>query len=357
MLPELARGVAALRRRRFVLGWLELAGVHVQVALFVLGAVVLYLRVFERWERGPAAALFAWGGLALVSAAVLARRRVPSGAYAAAWLDVQGGALGAVVTESELGGSAWSARAKEQLAAALASLPRPELGRALKPTLVPALFAGLALWVPIPKEVVGPPPVVATALIEDLEAKLATLEETLELPAEEAEELAARLERIQAEAENGQPASTFEAIDRLAQRLEDEAARALEAAQRAGEDLARAAGDPSLASAQEALETALAGMKDAGLAKELPPEARAGLMPGTLSLPPGAQLDSRELAKLSQELKGALEAKLGKLGNGKLLDASKLRLLEGGLPGLGEGFGELDPEHECDEDCKKPGGT
>jgi hypothetical protein len=211
--------------------------------------------------------------------------------------------------------------------------------------------------VPVPEEVVGPPPVVATALIEDLEAKLATLEETLELPAEEAEELAARLERIQAEAENGQPASTFEAIDRLAQRLEDEAAQALEAAQRAGEDLARAAGDPSLAGAQEALESALNGMKEAGLAKDLPPEAREGLMPGTLSLPPGTQLDSRELAKLSQELKGALEAKLGKLGKGRLLDLSKLRLVEGALPGLGEGFGELDPAHECDEDCKKPGGT
>lgn len=346
-----------MRRRRFMLGWLELVGVHAQVALFALGALVLYLRVFERSERNAAAAWLAWSGLALVSAAILARRRVPSRAYAAAWLDVRGGALGAVVTEDELGASAWSARAKEQLAAALADLPRPALGRALRPTVVPALFAALAVWVPIPAEVVGPPPVVATALIEDLEAKLETLEETLELPPEEAQELEARLERIQQEGESASPSSTFEAIDRLGQRLEDEAARALDAAQRAGEDLARAAGDPNLADAQEALESALAGMQEAGLTKELASQSLEGLQPGTLSLPPGAQLSSKELAKLSQELKGALASSLGKLGNGRLLDPSKLRLVEGQLAGLGEGFGELDPEHECDEDCKKPGGT
>jgi len=357
MLPELARGVAALRRRRFLAGWLELAGTHLQVALFGLGAAVLYLRVFERWERAAAAALLAWAGVGLVTAALLARRRMPGRASAAAWLDVHGGALGAVVTEDELGHSAWSARAGEQLAAALAALPRPALARALRPVVLPALFAALACGVPIPAEVLGPPPIVATALLADLEAKLETLEETLALPPEEAEELAARLERIQAEAERGQPASTFEAIDRLGQALEDEAERALEAAQRAGEDLAQAAGDPDLAQAQEALEAALAGMQEAGLAKELPAGALEGLQPGTLSLPPGAQLSSRELAQLSQQLKGALQASLGKLASGKLLDASQLRLLEGALPGLGEGFGELDPGHECDQDCKQPGGT
>jgi len=356
MLPELAAAVAALRRRTFLVRWLELAATHVALALFGLGALVLYLRAFERAERGVAGWL-GWSALALVSAAWLARRRVPSAAWATAWLDVHGGATGAIVTEGELGDSPWSTRVGGGLARARAALPGPRLDSALKRLAPGALFAALAVWVPVPERIVGPPPVVATALIEELEAELEALEEELDLPPDEAEELETRLERIQAEAEDGQPASTFEAIDRLGQRLEDEAAQALEAAQQAAEDLATASGHPELATAQEALEAALATMQDAGLAKDLPPAAKAGLQPGTLSLPPGAQLSSRELAALSAELRKALEATTQGLAAGKLLDASRLRAFEGRLAKLGEGFGEPDPAHECDEDCKKPGGT
>ena len=356
MLPELAAAVATLRRRTFLARWLELAGTHLAVALFALGTLVLYLRAFEHAEREVARWL-AWSALALVSAAWLARRRMPSAAWATAWLDVHGGATGAIVTEGELGHSPWSTRVDGGLAQARAALPRPELAATLKRLAPGALFAALAVWVPVPERLIGPPPVVATALIEELEAELETLEEELDLPPEEAEELELRLERIQAEAEDGQPASTFEAIDRLGQRLEDEAAQALEAAQRAAEDLAAAAGHPELATAQEALEAALATMEDAGLAKDLPPAALAGLQPGTLSLPPGTQLSSRELAALSAELRKALEGTTQGLAAGKLLDPSRLRAFEGQLAKLGEEFGEPDPTHECDEDCKKPGGT
>jgi len=353
---ELAASVAALRRRTFLARWVELAGMHLAVALFVLGALVLYLRAFERAERDVGRWL-GWSALALVSAAWLARRRVPSTAWATAWLDVHGGATGAIVTEGELGRSEWSTRVGGGLAAARATLPRPALDSALKRLAPGALFAALAVWVPVPEQIVGPPPFVATALIEELAAELETLEEVLDLPAEEAEELETRLERIQAEAEDGQPASTFEAVDRLGQRLEDEAAQALEAAQRAAEDLAAAAGHPDLATAQEALEAALATMEEAGLTKDLPPAAKAGLQPGTLSLPPGTQLSSRELAALSAELRKALEGTAQGLAAGKLLDPSRLRAFEGQLAKLGGGFGEPDPAHECDEDCKKPGGT
>jgi hypothetical protein len=83
------------------------------------------------------------------------------------------------------------------------------------------------------------------------------------------------------------------------------------------------------------------------------------LAPGSLSLPQGVQLSSAELAALSQELRGVLDERLAKLAAGRLLDPSKLRELK-----LGEGVGlgdlsdfEYDPDHVCDEDCKKPGGT
>lgn len=358
MLPRLEDGIAALRRRRLLQAWLQLAGVHAQAALFAAGVAVLFVRAVPRWESREAASLLALAALALPTAFVLARRRSPSANVAAAWLDVRGGAQGRIVTERELGASAWSEEARAQLATALGALPRPAWKRALRPALPAAAFAALALWIPIPRAVVGPPPVVAEAALEELNEKLATLEETLDLAPELAEEMEARLERIEEQAASGQPASTFEAIDRLGERLEAEAEQALEAAQRASHDLASAASDPSLADAQAALESALASMDEAGLGKELPQRLEDALAPGSLSLPAGVQLSSAELAALSKELKGVLDASLAKLAAGRLIDASKLRELElGEGSGLGLGDFEFDPSHVCDEECKKPGGT
>jgi len=359
MLPTLEAGVASLRRRRLVQRWIELAGAHAQVALFAVGVVALFLRVLERWESREAAGLIGFAGLAALTAYALARRGLPGTASAAAWLDVRGGARGQVVTERELGGSEWSEAARVQLQSALAALPPIEWPRALRPALPAAAFAALAVWVPIPRAAIGPPPVVTETALEELQEKLETLEETLDVAPEVAEEMETRLERIEDEAASGQPTSTFEAIDRLGERLDAEAAQALEAARQASQDLASAASDPSLADAQAALESALAGMKDAGLGKDLPEAVQNALMPGSLSLPQGLQLSSAELAALSKELKGVLDARLAKLAAGRLIDPSKLRELKlgtgSGLVGLSD-F-ELDPEHVCDEECKKPGGT
>ena len=359
MLPTLEAGVASLRRRRLVQGWIELVGEHAQVALFAVGVVALVVRVVGRWESREAAGLIGLAGLAVVTAFLLARRRLPGAASAAAWLDVRGGARGQVVTERELGASAWSEGARAQLQSALAALPAIEWRRALRPALPGAAFAALAVWVPIPREVIGPPPIVAETALEELQEKLETLEETLEVAPEVAEEMEARLERIEDEAASGQPESTFEAIDRLGERLDAEAAEALEAARQASQDLASAASDPSLADAQAALESALAGMKDAGLGKDMPQAVQSALAPGTLTLPQGMQLSSAQLAALSKELQGVLDERLAKLAAGGLLDPSKLRELK-----LGTGSGlvdlsdfEFDPDHVCDADCKKPGGT
>jgi len=356
MLPALEASIAALRRRRLAQRWVELAGMHAQVALFLAGGAALALRIFARWEGREAAPLLGLAALAVVSAFALARRSLPSVAKAVAWLDVRGGARGQVVTELELGTSEWSSAARAQLTTALAELPRISAARALRPVLPAAAFAALAVWVPIPRAAIGPPPVVAETALEELHEKLETLEETLAIEPEVAEELEARLERIEGEAEDGEAASTFEAIDRLGERLEAEAAQALEAAQRAGDDLASAASDPSLADAQESLDSALSGMEAAGLGKELPEAVKSALQPGSLSLPPGVQLSSAELAALSKELKGVLDERLAKLAAGRLIDASKLRELKLG-EGTLAGLGEFDPDHVCDEECKKPGGT
>jgi hypothetical protein len=359
MLPRLEDGIAALRRRRLVQHWLELAGRQAQIALFAAGVAALFLRVFQRWESREAALLFALVGVAALTSLLIAWRRRPGVASAAAWLDVRGGARGQIVTETELGESAWSEEARAQLGTALGALPSAPWRRALRPALPAAAFAGLAVWVPIPRPEFGPPPIVTETALEELHEKLETLEETLDVPPEVAEEMEARLERIEDEAAGGQPTSTFEALDRLGERLDAEAERALESAQRASQDLASAASDPSLADAQAALEAALASMDQAGLGKDMPEAIQDSLQPGALSLPPGAELSSAELAALSKELKGVLDQRLAKLAAGRLIDPAKLRELK-----LGEGVGlgdfsdfEFDPDHVCDENCRKPGGT
>jgi hypothetical protein len=199
---------------------------------------------------------------------------------------------------------------------------------------------------------IGPPPAVATSALERVEEKLETLEEQVELEPEAAEEMHAQIERIEAEAGEGRPESTFEALDRLDESIDARAQEALQAAARASRELGQATSDPNLAEAQSSLQEALKQMDDAGLAKELPQETKQALQPGTLSLPAGVQLSSAQLAKLSQELKGALDARLAKLAQGRLLDPKELKAL-GKLASLDD----FDFDHVCDEDCKKPGGT
>jgi hypothetical protein len=351
MLDSLERAIADLRRRVLATHWLRHAALHGAVLLYAGGAAALLARALGGWERGAAAWVVAIVLAAPLSAWWLARRRAPSREAAAAWLDVRGGASGLVVTESELGSSSWSPAAEARLRGSLEALPRLDILDALR-RLAPALaFAALALFVPIPRDEVGPPPAVADSALERVEEKLATLEETLELEPETAIEMEEQLERVAEESREGDAESTFEALDRLEERLEDAARDAETAALRAQHELAAATKDPSLADAQQALENALAEMAEGGLAKDLPADVQSELLPGSLALPEGMQLTSAELAKLAKSLQGALDSKLGRLAQGRLLDPKSLRKL-GELPTL-EGF----ESHECDESCLKPGGT
>jgi hypothetical protein len=328
--------------------------VRLAVALFAAGALVLVARVGLRWEREEAAPLIAIALVAPVLAWLHARRKVPSHTTAAAWLDVHGGADGRIVTEDEIGRTTWSDGVQQRLERSLRDLPRVRAMPAMAPSFPALAFVALALWIDPPREQVGPPRAVSSAAIDRVEEKLETLEETVELAPETAQELQAQMERIEAEAADGRPESTFEALDRMEERLEDLAQDALEAAQQANRDLASAATDPSLGEAQTSLESALAKMDEAGLADELPKPTQDALAPGTLTLPKGVQLSSAQLAKLSKELKGVLDERLAKLAGGNLIDPKSLKEL-GELGELAD-LGDLEL-HECDEECKKPGGT
>jgi len=351
MAVTLDQGVSALRRRTFGVAWVRRAGPLCGWTLGGCAAAALLARGGLGWERPQAAWLLAPALLAPIAALVLARRERPSAAQAATWLDVRSGGSGFVVTEQELGSTAWSPRTEVALQAALARLPRVQLSALARPLGLALAFAALALWIELPREVVGPPPAVSAAALERVEERLETLQDALALDPELERELEERLEAAKADSEAGHPESTYEALDQLDERIEQAAQEAELAAQQALAQLGSAANEAQLAKAQQALQDAAQTMGAAGLAKDLPEELERELAQAAQSLA-GEPLSSAELARLAQELKGALDGRMGKLAGGRLIDPSKL-----GKLGEKLSLEDFDDEHECDEECKQPGGT
>ncbi|MBL8859057.1 MAG: hypothetical protein JNL28_11160 [Planctomycetes bacterium] len=321
--------------------------------LFATACAVLLARTAFEW--GPTRA--AWLYLPLVVAPLVAwrssvrKRLSPSGA--AAWLDVQTGAGGLVVTGFELDDGAWRARLDEALAH-VRHLPAARMRRPGMFCALAVAFAVAALFVPIPRAVVGPGRALQQAALEKVEEKLATLEEEVELAPEFASEMRASLERLREDDALAASESALEAADRANERLLQEAEARAEAAEQALDGLAaagdEAGGDPE--AAQKQLEEALAQLTKAGFAKGLEDALTSELGLKGLELPPGTQLDAEQIAKLSDALAGKLGDKLAKLAARGLLKPGKFG--REGRPGDLEDF----VEHVCTEECKKnPGGT
>jgi len=346
-----------LRRTR----WASFVGewsAHLLGAAFLVGTVVLLGRIGLRWEFAQAR----WALLALLAspltAAWRARSRRVSAETAAGWIDIRSGATGLVLTDAELHDERWADKARSLTDESRFRLPRWNT----RPMLVRAgtalAFVVLALWVPIPEPTTGPTPKLFDRSLDALSSKLETLEEQVELDDETAEELHARLDRLAGEAHDGRnPEATFEAIDQLAQRLEEEARDASEAAVDATESLATSAefAQANPESAQESLEAALAELEASGLAPKLPSELNAALAESAGMLPEGLKLDPAALSELSSSLRQALSEKLSKLGEAGLLKAGE-KLAE--FEQLGSLAGFEYSQEPCDGNCKPgPGGT
>ncbi len=352
--PPLERARRRLRARRALARGVEHLGHALLVVGGLVGVLVLVLRSLDPHAPLPWAPLALALGASLCSAALAGWRARHDDAQATAWLDVQGGASGEVLTEAEYGHSDWSPRAAQRLTAALEQLPRARWRPAFARLAAAAAFVLAALWIPVPQRARGLQPAVAQHALERVEEQLEVLRDSLELDPQLERELRERLERVAESAASERFDSAFEALDRLAERLADEAARALDAAQSASDRLAQAASDPHLDHAQEALEQALAKLKEGGLQKSSAAATKSALGEAFESLPPGVQLDSAQLAKLARELDAKTLERLGKLASARMIDSKRLSELLDAQPGEA---GELDPDHECDEGCKKPGGT
>ena len=343
---------------------------RVRIALFVVellrwgalgalatGCVVLFLRAALAIE--PPRELALATPLAVGLAAALARLARGGGfdrAAAATWLDAELGGSGAFVTHFELADPRWSARFAARLDArdaADALHPAPRVGQPLGLAAAAFAFLAAALWVDVPRPRPGPSPELVEALVAALGDKLDLLNETIGVDEELAEDLSARLERLEGLTEDLSPESLFEAIDALDARLGDEAERfgldmaaAREELARVAVDLAR---DPVAAwgSAQRALELARA----AGLELELPPELAALFAEGR-GLAEGATLDPAKLLEMGLGLSRFLETPLGKLAQAGLLDPSRL---QEAVP-LEQLFELVTDGHACDESCASGGG-
>jgi hypothetical protein len=323
------------------------------IGTFVAGCIALLVR--GAFDLDPARAALAFVPLALIPfhAWRVARRKSLSRAGAAAWLDVQTGCDGALITSFEIDDPAWSDRVERALATAVV-LPRARLKKPLLTVLAGCAFATAALCVEIPRDALGPSVALQAANVAQVEEKLATLEEEVTLQPELAEELHETLNRLKDDDALANPESAFEAADRAAERLANEAESKAEAAESARDALAGAAAsaDRNPDAAQKELESAMKAITDAGLAKGLNEALSNELGLSSLELPPGMKLEAAKIEALSGKLSDKLGEKLAKLAKAGLLKPAQFAGT--GKPGE---IGEFS-DHVCTEECrKKPGGT
>jgi hypothetical protein len=337
--------VARLRRRFATAAYLGELARHAAIALAAAGIAALLARLFFGWPAARAAACLGLVAPALLSAWLRARRTFLSESTVATWLDVQLGASGRWVTAFELAGAPPAALRDRP-----PPLPRLRWRALLGPLAPAATFAGLALLLPISPDASGlAPPAISQRQIERLAEKLAALEETVALDEQLRAELHERLERTREQADTAPLSSTYEAMDQLAQRITEEADQAREQIDEARAELGSDAlaealrADPS--QAQELVATTLAEMAQDGLAQGLPPELQQALNEDGLVAPNALPIDPAALAKLSKEMLGALDGKLGQLVKSGLIDPSKLRPFQGKVR-----------LHEHSEKCREGGG-
>ncbi|QDU84365.1 hypothetical protein Pla163_14720 [Planctomycetes bacterium Pla163] len=343
---ELAEGVRRLRARCYRAAFLGRTTRLAAGALVVAGCTALAARVGLGIEG--ASALVGWAALLVVPplAHLAARRRVPSVATAAVWLDARGSGDGALVTALELGagGRAWEARA---LARARTAPAAPQIERATYWSTWPAalVFALVCPLVPVVRANAngGPRGVEALldAAVERVAEDLAALEEELVLDDEVRAELRDRLERLQRDVADAGLEAGFEGVDALERELERLAAESVEQAADVQRLLHEAAASSSSNGSQSAqrLADALEESSNGSLARALPPELMERL---TALAERARQMDAdgskmasledldewlewtEEWAALEEEVRASLTESLERLADAGLLDQGDL---------------------------------
>ena len=290
----------------------------VTIWFFIWGAVALVLRAASATPRGR----LLWGAtgiaVAVIAAAFVSRRRLPSRDSVRAMLDNRNDCGGLLMAGADADLGAW--RVPE------VTLPRLRWRKARAFGMLAASFAFvlISLLAPVRFAAINAArPMDVSREVENLSAQIEALKEAQVIEEAKAEALEQMLDQLGQEASGEDPAKTWEALDHLNDAVEKAAKEAAETANARQERLARAeALAEGLTAGADQLDskTMTEAMRTLGeMAREAVKEneSLAGdLSPETLEAIKSGSLNAEHLKDLSKALsqsKSALNQKLSKL--------------------------------------------
>lgn len=302
----------------------------VTIWFFIWGAVALVLRAASATPRGR----LLWGAagiaVAVIAAAIVSRRRLPSRDSVRAMLDDRNDCGGLLMAGADADLGTW--RVPE------VTLPklRWRKARAFGMLAAASAFVLISLLAPVRFVTINAArPMDVSREVENLSAQIEALKEAQVIEEAKAEALEQKLDQLGQEASGEDPAKTWEALDHLNDAVEKAAKEAAEAANARQERLARAealaegltAGADQLDSKTmtEAMRTLGEMTREAvkeneSLAGDLSPETLEAIKSGSLKAE-----HLKDLSKALSQSNSALNQKLSKLSKSGMVNPNALK--------------------------------
>ncbi len=333
--PDSASHELSIRRfarRLALLLTLKHSLAFIAVWCFVWGIVALVLRAAAATPRKP----LLWGAIgvavAVIAAAVISRRQLPSRNSVRALLDERNDCGGLLMAEGDAGIGEWQMRMPE------IALPRLRWrsARSLGLFAASVAFVAISLIVPVRFATMNAArPLDVSREVENLAAQIEALKEAQVIEEAKAEALEQKLDQLGAEGSGEDPAKTWEALDHLADAVEKAAKDAVEKAVAEQERLAgaEALAEGLMAGADqldaktmtEAMQTLSAMMQGAMKENEM---LAGSLSPETQEAIKSGALNSEHLKDISKALsrnRSATGQKLSKLAQSGMINPSSLK--------------------------------
>ena len=303
---------------------------YVTIWLFIWGAVALVLRAASATPRGR----LLWGAtgiaVAVIAAAFVSRRRLPSRDSVRAMLDNRNDCGGLLMAGADADLGTWQVPE--------VTLPRLRWRKARAFGMLAASFAFVLISLLTPVRFAATSaarPMDVSREVENLSAQIESLKEAQVIEEAKAEALEQMLDQLGQEASGEDPAKTWEALDHLNDAVEKAAKEAAETANARQERLAKAealaegltAGADQLDSKTmtEAMRTLGEMAREAvkeneSLAGDLSPETLEAIKSGSLKAE-----HLKDLSKALSQSKSALNQKLSKLSKSGMINSNALK--------------------------------
>jgi len=297
---------------------------------FVWGVVALVLRAASATPRKP----LLWGAIgiaiAVIAAAGLARKRLPSRGSVRALLDNRNDCGGLLMADADADLGAW--RMPE------IALPRLRWRKARAVGLLIASFAFVVISILTPVRfatINAARPMDVSREVENLSAQIEALKEAQIIEEAKAEALEQKLDQLAQEASGEDPAKTWEALDHLNDAVEKAAREAAESAtarqerldraEALAEALAEGADQLDSKTMTEAMRTLGEMTQDAmkeneALAGDLSPETREAIKSGSIK-----PENLKDISKALGKGKSSLNQKLSKLNQSGMINPGSLK--------------------------------